>query len=834
MKENKSEFDISDILREANEENELARAKQHVPKADDRFTKTLIAPAVGAQREEMQESKKPHRDLDAETIELIDKYSTREFRDTKSDTQDLRETLARKLQDDKLIGFLDPKTGGARKAENLRSLIRKSDQMSAEEMERRAFVGDAADRFSDEAPEQESFEQAEMFPLGDGMTLKEEQKDKGSASFDRDYESLGKKVIEHGLETPEDDGQLSFLPDETDVEPATSEMDETEINLRLAFDMMQESDAEAVRTETIKIKKRSRRRTEEEPILRYTDRSQNTEIAYKLFGYRAKALIRVALAAVMLLVLGWFELATHGGALGELPMRGDTGLRLYLMIDLQLLFACGLCVLPSLVRGVRGFVSRKLVPESMLVFGLAVLTVYAVVLAVICPPFETIRLYGLTVALAALCAAVADWQTASRNCHAFRTISVKKPKYIAERVQNATKEAEEFGRYLYEDSELYTVRRTSFVEGFSERSVKRSKYDDLLHFLLPLLFVGACGLLIAMLLLGRELAESLRAAVAVVAFAIPSTAFFVIPLPLTAANRKGKKCSGAFIGNAIAEEYSMASVLSFADTEVYPSNLVSVTSVKTYGDYRIDKVIPDVAKVFSYLGGPLEKVTSRMLDGQVEKPATARVIENTKDGICVAIDGRHIFLGKRSYLRRYRFEAPVDQGDDSYESGVGSVMYVVIDEQLAAKFYIRYRINPRFEQLLQDLYRAGLCLGIKTMDPNITGEMIMGAIRFRKCPVAVLKQNDPSDLSASSERASGGVVCSSSLHNFLCMFSLCDKVRHVTKCNAIILTVSVILSAIAVGFLAIAGDLQAFGVLQAVIFQLCWQLPIWLLSFLAV
>ena len=161
-------------------------------------------------------------------------------------------------------------------------------------------------------------------------------------------------------------------------------------------------------------------------------------------------------------------------------------------------------------------------------------------------------------------------------------------------------------------------------------------------------------------------------------------------------------------------------------------------------------------------------------------------------------------------------------------------MYVVIDEQLAAKFYIRYRINPRFEQLLQDLYRAGLCLGIKTMDPNITGEMIMGAIRFRNCPVAVLKQNDPSDLSASSERASGGVVCSSSLHNFLCMFSLCDKVRHVTKCNAIILTVSVILSAIAVGFLAIAGDLQAFGVLQAVIFQLCWQLPIWLLSFLAV
>ena len=840
MKDKHSEFDISDILREANEENELARAKQHVPKVtDDRFTKTLVAPAVGTQPDaEAEQPKKPHRDLDAETIELIDKYSTREFRDTKSksDTQDLRETLARKLQDDKLVGFLDPKTGGARKAENLRTLIRRSDQMSADEMERRASAGDVADRFSDEEPSRESFEQAEMFPLGDGMTLKEQPKDKGSASFDRDYESLGKKVIEHGFEEPEDDGQLSFLPDETDVEPAAAEMDETEINLRLAFDMMQDGDAEAeaIRTETVKIKKRAGRRAEEEPILRYTDRSQNTEIACKLFGYRVGAMIRMILAAVMMLVLGWFELAQHGGALGELMTRGNTGLRLYLLIDLQLLFACGLCVLPSMVRGVRGFLTRRLVPESVLVFGMAVLTVYSVVLTVLCPEPDSIRLYGLTVALAAVCAAVADWQTASRNCHAFRTISVKKPKYIAERVQNATKEAEEFGRYLYEDSELYTVQKTGFVEGFSERSVKRSKYDDLFHFLLPLIFVGACGLFVAMMVLGRGFEESFRASIAVVAFSVPSTAFFMIPLPLTAANRKGKKCSGAFIGNGIAEEYSMASVLSFADTEVYPSNLVSVTSVKTYGDYRIDKVIPDVAKVFAYLGGPLAKVTSRMIDGQVEKPSSARVIENAKDGICVAIDGRHIFLGKRSYLRRYRFDAPVDQGDDGYENGVGSVMYVVIDEQLAAKFYIRYRINPRFEQLLQDLYRAGLCLGVKTMDPNITNEMIMGSIRFRKCPVAVLKQNDPSELSASSDRASGGVVCSSSLHNFLCMFSLCDKVRHVTKCNAIILTVSVILSALAVGFLAIAGDLQAFGVLQAVIFQLCWLLPVWILSFLAV
>ncbi len=835
MKEKREDFDISALLNEATEENERARALQEKRNAEaEKLVKTIVMPPVGSDTAE-QEVPKPRRDLDAETIELIDKYSIREIRDERSNTLELKETLARKLQGDKLLGYLEQKpTAGSRKADHLRTIIRESGQISADEMEKRV-VTDISNRFTDEEdlPAAESYEQAEMFPLGDGMTLKERQKTPAVATFDRDYEALGKKVVQNGMPAEgADEAQMTFMPDETDVEPVEEGMDETEINLRLAFDMMEGKAAEEALGSELFHKQKPKKEPKDTPVLRYTDRSQNSEIDGKLRLARKKALIRLAVSVVLLLFFWQFEVTGEGGIFGYLLERGKTGVRLYVLLDLQMLFLCGLAVLPSLVRGVQGIWNRKPIPESMLVLGMAWGTVYAVVMAVVCPP--DVHVYGLPVALAAVCAAVADYQTARRNCHAFRMIATKKPKYIAEKLENAIKESEEFGRYLYEDSELYTVRRTDFVEGFSERSVKRPKYDDLYRFLLPLVAVAAVALFVTLTVLKRDLWDSFVAASALVAFSIPSTAFFVITLPLTAANRKGKKCSGAFIGNGIAEEYSMASALSFADTEVYPSSLVNITSVRTYGDYRIDKIIPDVAKVFSYLGGPLAKVTERMMDGKVEKPTTARVIENVSDGICVAIDGRHIFLGKRSYLRRYRFEAPVDQGDEGYEKGVGSVMYVVVDEQLAAKFYIRYRINPRFEQLLQDMYRAGLCLGVKTMDPNITNEMIHGAIKFRRCPVAVLKQNAPEEIAGHSSRASGGVVCNSSLHNFLRMFSLCDKVRHVTKCNAIVLVISVVLSALTVGFLAVTGDLHSFGAMQAACFQFCWLIPVWLLSFFAV
>lgn len=836
MKEKREDFDISALLTEAAEENDRARALQEKRTAEaEKLTKTIVVPPVGSDTAE-QIAAKPRRDLDAETIELIDKYSTREIRDERSNTLELKETLARKLQGDKLLGYLEQKpTAGSRKADHLRTIIRESGRISADEMEKRV-VADVSDRFTDEAdlPAKEDFEQAEMFPLGDGMTLKEQKKTPAVATFDREYEALGNKVVQNGVPADDsDDGQISFMPDETDVTPVDEEMDETELNLRLAFDMMEDSAGagEALRSELFR-KKKTKKSEKDTPILRYTDRSQNSEIDGKLRAARKKALIRLVVSAVILLFFWRFETSGENGMFGYLLDSGKTGVRLYVLLDLQLLFFCGLAVLPSLVRGLQGIWNRKPVPESMLFLGMLWATAYAVAAAVTCP--AELHVYGLPVALAAVCAAVADYQTARRNCHAFRMIATKKPKYIAERLENAVKESEEFGRYLYEDSELYTVRRTDFVEGFSERSVKRPKYDDLYRFLLPLVAVAAVALFVTLAVMGRDLWEAFVASSALVAFSVPSTSFFVITLPLAAANHKGKKCSGAFIGNGIAEEYSMASALSFADTEVYPSSLVNITSVKTYGEYRIDKIIPDVAKVFSYLGGPLAKVTERMMDGKVEKPTTARVIENVSDGICVAIDGRHIFLGKRSYLRRYRFEAPVDQGDEGYEKGVGSVMYVVVDEQLAAKFYIRYRINPRFEQLLQDMYRAGLCLGVKTMDPNITNEMIQGAINFRRCPVAVLKQNSPEEIAGHSQKASGGVVCNSSLHNFLRMFSLCDKVRHVTKCNAIVLVISVVLSALTVGFLAITGDLHSFGAMQAAAFQCCWLIPVWLLSFLAV
>jgi hypothetical protein len=158
-------------------------------------------------------------------------------------------------------------------------------------------------------------------------------------------------------------------------------------------------------------------------------------------------------------------------------------------------------------------------------------------------------------------------------------------------------------------------------------------------------------------------------------------------------------------------------------------------------------------------------------------------------------------------------------------------MYVVTEESLSAKVYIKYTLNPLFDSLLKDMYKAGLCLGIKTLDPNINNDLLETGIGFKKCPIAILKALSPEDLTGESSSVDSGIVSNSSLHTFLKMFVLCDKTRHITKSNAIITIASVFLSVFASFFLAVTGDMTAINSFYMVMLQLVWLIPVWLTSF---
>jgi cation transport ATPase len=832
----KQNLDILELLRQAEEQNH-ADMNVGVTERKPEMEKTLVAEKEAPSKKRTKVTKR----INAETAELIDQYSTKKENKTLSDTQKLRMKLAEQNENNELLGYLaeEKKPVKSERVDKLYEMINDARTRTFSDLEKKPPEGIKLDRFSDEpVPEKQEYTQEQMFPLGDTLRFDEEIDNAEVASFDSDYEQLTEKLEKremHFENENESEGQVRFVADDEKLElMGEEELDETDINLRLAFEMMEDEDGTLKKiAERNREKSRAEKESRDaENRIKYTSREQNSEIASHYRRRMRGSLIRIIIVGILALGILFLEIASKDSDLhGDFAKQGRYGI-VYILIDLQLLFFIAIAMLGSIRNGLSGIFKLRLNTDSLLVISIFFAAAYSLVTLFGNPYAADLKLYNLPAAFAALCAAVSGWLCAKKDYRCFRIVASKRPKYTACELTGGTKEADEFYKYLFEDSDIYTVKRAHFIDGFVERTEKRTKFEDVLNFIVPLIFFAGAALFITMSVLGSDIYDAYSAFSVLLAASVPATAFFVFTLPTVSANRVGVKHSTAFIGNAVAEEYATASVLSFADTEVYPASLVKITNIRMYGDFRIDGVLTDMAKVFKYVGGPLSKVLSATLSEQVEDPNAIRVIESSHDGLCVAMDGHNYFLGKRSYMRRYRFETPVDEGDDAYDRRGGSVMYVVVDEKLAAKLYIKYTLNPLFDSLLRDMYKAGLCLGVKTLDPNINNEMIASQVKFKKCPISVLRGTDPSEVMGEVENATSGIVCNSTLHNFLKMFSLCDKARHATKSNIIISVVSVVLSFAAVGFLSVTGAIGAITSVHAVAFQLFWLLPIWLISFL--
>ncbi|MBQ5842897.1 MAG: hypothetical protein IIW63_07085 [Clostridia bacterium] len=828
----RNESSVEDILKRlhnATAENDSAR---HIPMPSGNY-KNIPGETTLLEKTKSVDGNIPTR---TETEDIIDKYSSRvKIQDSKSSTQGLRDALAARMEDDAELknyyyGNKD-KPMKSRRADELFALLERATVDTLGQAERKPAEIDTSRFMDPETVEKPvEYKQEELFPMGDTMPPQEDERE--TAVFDDEYAELSEKVVSGkiGLDEENDSAQLSLVSDDTDEISDSPFVDEDDIELKLALGQLDlESDdiPDYIRE---KYKKAEKDADKEDGEYEYTDRAQNNEVNRLMKRGIRHAFRRLAVAILFMLGIIYLELATKNGAGYSIYLsQGRYGV-LYILADLQLLFFLGITLMPSLAKGAKGLFTFNLTSESIFFFSFVAASAYSLVRLFMSPADPDLRLFNLTPAVCGVCSAFINYLTAKKDYACFKVIASARSKYAASRVSGASKESDEFYSYLLEDSDIYTVKKTKFVSGFFARLNKRPKSEDLFNFLLPLVIIAAIAVFGVKAVTGATVTDALNGAMFTLSVSLPLSAFFIIAMPLCTANRRVNRSSSCFIGPAVAEEYADASVVSFADTEVYPPHLVKITSFRTYGDFRIDRVLIELSKIFNYVGGPLEKVLSSTITEPVEPAQYIRVLESASDGLRVVLDGKEYFIGKRAYMRRYRFEAPKDEIDDMYENSVGSVMFVSVGDRLAVKLYVKYSINPLFDELLRDMNKSGLCVGIKTLDPNINNELLANGIKYKKCPIAILKAGNPEDMTKVAKEIDSGIVTNSGLHNFLRVFALCDKTRHIIKSNGMICVIGTLLSIVAACFIIFSGDTSSIPSLYTTLFQFAWVLPVWLLS----
>lgn len=719
----------------------------------------------------------------------------------------------------------------------------------------------AALRFTepDDSMRPHNYEQAELFDTGDldavaPATEAVQTQDEAAAKttvFDADYDSLSRRIESGELSMFQDDydeGQVKLgLADtrQIDMPAGNGDISAADAKLRIAFGLIDKEDEkvpEEVKQfdeqdiyDAVRVRKKKSRKKREAhgaaPEYEYTSPEQDDEVVSMLEKSIRKNRIKLLLSVVIAVAVLLVEYGDGSALLPELIHPGRYGL-LYILVDMQLLLFSAAVMIENIVNGVKSMLRLSPTPDTVLFFTVLVPTVHCIVTAFLAANDKDIELYCFVGAAAAVVGAISRLSQSKRDLRCFDVISANGEKFTASRLSASAKEANEFYKYLLKDSDLYTVKKARFTEGFFERLCRRPKSDELIGFQLPLIGLAAVIAGAVAYALGSDVYGALSAAVTLFAVSLPLSAFFVSVMPVNAANMIARNRKSALIGNAVADEYDNAGVLSFSDSEVFPAKNIKVTGFRTYGDFRIDKVIISVARIFRRLGGPLSEVLMNAVEGEDEDVGIFRLIEVGADGIVASMDGRDYYIGKRAFMRKNRFELRHDPSDEEFESNCGSVMYVAVDDDIAAKIYIKYKASASFNKLLREMYSAGICVGIKTLDPNIDNALLQRTVTYTKCPIAILKAETSDEILGTADRVSSGIVTSAGLHTFLQMFVLTDKTRHCIRTNAIINFISVFLSFAIVFFLIATNSLGSMNSVFAMLFQLLWLLPVTAVSFL--
>ncbi|MBQ7604320.1 MAG: hypothetical protein IJU75_05135 [Clostridia bacterium] len=618
---------------------------------------------------------------------------------------------------------------------------------------------------------------------------------------------------------------------ESELEGVTVPVSETDTNIMLAFGLDEELDRTVGRDEADKLREANESEAErmisEKPkeTSEYTSPGDTKEFAARYRKKYLKNAISIFGSIIVTIVLFFYEnIMAMGGSLPT-AVNPEYYPTVNTMVGLQILFFGFIFTLPYLYRGFVSLTKKQPTVESILPV-IFVMNVLFALISMFFVPGTVFKIYFLPASIAILCVAVGRRFELMRETASFGIVASKKNKFVLESLDlgSAELETQAFNEYLPSSPDIFRISKASFVDGFVKRTQKYPSTKGFIDFFI-LGMLGAAVIGFATGLFKGGFAAGVTAGYTAFSFTLPVSLFLSFCLPSYRGEKIAVSDGSAFIGEAAVDDYTAASCISFDDREVFPPSGVKLRSIKMCrDDGRIDNVIYYTASIYSRIGGPLSDVLN-VATADIGRSENTEILSVGKNGVEAIVEGKHIFLGKSDYIRSHGFQPEDPEEDDELEEQGISIMYLVLDDVVYSKIYVRYALEPEFISLVRAMYTSGICVGIKTIDPNIDDGMLGRRIQLDKYPVRVLKYSSLDDVTGTSDKIDSGIVSKRSAKALIRTFTLCDKMRHATKSGLVVSAIAMLIGLLAVIAVVIFGSVASIHSMLAALYQLIWIVP---------
>ncbi len=569
--------------------------------------------------------------------------------------------------------------------------------------------------------------------------------------------------------------------------------------------------------------------SDDEEEYEYTSRSQNEEIEAHHKSEKRLSFIKICAAAVLFILALLFENMPALGAEYTGWMDQSSFPVVHIMADLQLVLFAAVLAWDEIVSGIKALLRRSANVGTVVAAAVLINIICDIGLCFTRVAKYEVKLAGASVIFAILmCLAI----TAIRlivETKAFDMISHKGTRscVLTESADDVRERNAFFDKISKEDAssaKVLSFGKTKFVSGFfrNQTSNRATVIDKILA---PAAILCAIVASVIAYAVSKSIGIGLYTLNCASAFLVPVSAFAAGTLTYAKAASYAESMKAAIIGEDAPYDLADSSVVAFEDRDAYPSYCVKLRNLKVYGNIAIVDVLRMTTTAFRQIGGPLSDVLESATS-EVNKDIPVDIVKSCEGGVEAVYQGRRLIIGKAEFLHSYGIIPYSDVDDREYlKTGDVSIMYVAYGEELAAKFYIQYTLDVDFEVLLRDLNRAGICVSIRTSDPNIDKRLLQAKLNLNKTSLRIVYREPAEGRSEPTEETASAVIGTGTPSELIHTAMLCDRVVHVYRTNTIVKVLSLVIGfALLVLFALISVNVNVFSGLL-IIYQLFWMIP---------
>ena len=556
----------------------------------------------------------------------------------------------------------------------------------------------------------------------------------------------------------------------------------------------------------------------------YTSRKQRKDVI-GMYKY-AKRNIRTKIVLVSILTILLF-LIENINLFIVTPIKFLSNPYILTSCNIFVFLLCAALSYEQLYHGMKSISSKEYIPESVAVVATVCAMAHSVLMLLFISFENEAKLYNFPVAIVLICVLLYSYLNVSREKYGFGVVSSKDVKYYLEKATKGDddSETETFSSSVDEfEGEIARIKKTVFISDYFANTNTPPKLRSYLSIYLTCsLLIPAILAIVSLFIESDFFFKAVSLWYVGVLLMMPVGVLFSYSVPFLKGNKYLYDDETAIIGENAINEFASTDVASVNDTTAFPPYNVKLTEFQTFANIKTEKILFYATQGFMVVGGPLADVFGSATKDAYNDAAEVKFSCAGKNYFCVKIDGDTVIFADRDGI----ISCGIDAGNMEENEAESSVLYMACNSTLCAKFFLTYRFDSDFLEIVSNLNKNKVSVGIRTFDPNINQELIKKLTQGAKVDLRVIRLVYEDSISSVSQKSEGKIVSRSHSKYLLKAIPVCKKISKIRKVTKVLKILASITGATLVG-------LSLFGMFSMInsIFITCYHLAVMFLMWL--